>query len=222
MAKVEVKHLIGIKARATAPLCCLMAATRPKNGPPVTYREARGPRASGIPGHLQVQPRGHRRAAGPERGFHGAPARTQRVPPPAAKAVSRRLTTGIKPPSSLQTGAAADQPPKPPNIPPPTSTRLPSNIPLRTLPSRADGDRDRDAFDSQSASLLSARGYGAPHHRPSSESETSSWTDTGDIGDQYADDNDPVRIQLPADIEDELLASVHRRQSKPLYKQHKK
>ncbi|KKP00578.1 hypothetical protein THAR02_07303, partial [Trichoderma harzianum] len=110
--------------------------------------------------------------------------------------------------------------PKPPNIPPPTSTRLPSNIPLRTLPSRS--DLDKDDQDSPSASLLSTRGYGAPHHRPSSESETSSWTDTGDIGDQYGDDNDPVRIQLPEDIENELLASVQRRQSKPLYKSHKK
>ncbi|UKZ77240.1 hypothetical protein TrVFT333_004960 [Trichoderma virens FT-333] len=98
--------------------------------------------------------------------------------------------------------------------------RLPSNIPLRTLPSRS--DLDKQDQDSPSASLLSTRGYGAPHHRPSSESETSSWTDTGDIGDQYGDDDDPVRIQLPEDIENELLASVQRRQSKPLYKSHKK
>ncbi|KAL7941685.1 sugar transporter domain-containing protein [Trichoderma barbatum] len=110
--------------------------------------------------------------------------------------------------------------PKPPNIPSPTSTRLPSNIPLRTLPSRS--DLNKDDQDSPSASLLPTRGYGAPHHRPSSESETSSWTDTGDIGDQYGDDNDPVRIQLPEDIENELLASVQRRQSKPLYKSQKK
>ncbi|RFU81298.1 high-affinity glucose transporter [Trichoderma arundinaceum] len=122
---------------------------------------------------------------------------------------------------SLQAGAAADQPPKPPNIPPQKSSRLPSNIPLRTLPSRFN-EQDFDQ-DSPSASLLSTRGYGAPHHnRPSSESETSSWTDTGDIGDQYGDEHDPVRIQLPEDIENELLAGVQRRQSKPLFKSQKK
>ncbi|KAH6606681.1 putative sugar transport protein STP1 [Trichoderma cornu-damae] len=130
------------------------------------------------------------------------------------------------PNNSLQAGAAAHQPPKPPNIPPPKSTRLPSNIPLRTLPSRSGLDQDFDQ-DSPSASLLSTRGYGAPHHRrPESESESgsetsSSWTDTGDIGDQYGDEHDPVRIQLPEDIENELLASVQRRQSKPLPKSHK-
>ncbi|KAM0481393.1 hypothetical protein ACHAPX_003499 [Trichoderma viride] len=97
-------------------------------------------------------------------------------------------------------------------------TRLPSNIPLRTLPSRSNVDQDFDQ-DSPSASLLSARGYGAPHQlRPSSESETSSWTDTGDIGDQFGDEHDPVRIQLPQDIENELLAGVQRRQlNNPLY-----
>ncbi|PTB66460.1 hypothetical protein BBK36DRAFT_1102468, partial [Trichoderma citrinoviride] len=205
---------------ALSPFTTLTTAARPKNGPPVTYREARGPRVLGFRVICESSLGGHRRAAGPERYLHGTLSRLVRPPRCCLTPLDHR--TNIKPPSSLQTGAAADQPPKPPNIPPPTSTRLPSNIPLRPLPSRADGDRDRDDYDSQSASLLSARGYGAPPHRPSSESETSSWTDTGDIGDQYGDDTDPVRIQLPADIEDELLASVQRRQSKPHYKQHKK
>ncbi|KAG6012639.1 hypothetical protein E4U54_007404, partial [Claviceps lovelessii] len=55
--------------------------------------------------------------------------------------------------------------------------------------------------------------------RPSSGSE-SSWTDTGDIGDRLGDDDDddddddPVRLKLPEDLEQELLAGVHKRPSK--------
>ncbi|KAG6148545.1 hypothetical protein E4U11_000516 [Claviceps purpurea] len=49
--------------------------------------------------------------------------------------------------------------------------------------------------------------------RLSSGSE-SSWTDTGDIGDQPADDNDPVRLQLPDELEKELLPGVQKRSSK--------
>ncbi|KAK5997193.1 High-affinity glucose transporter-like protein [Cladobotryum mycophilum] len=109
-------------------------------------------------------------------------------------------------------GAAVYQHHKSPKIPPPKSSRLPSNIPLRTLPSRSDHDHDHD---SPSASLLPSRGDGAPLSRRPSGSDSSSWTDTGDIGDQLGDEHDPVRIQLPDDIEDELLAGVHRRQHKP-------
>ena len=39
----------------------------------------------------------------------------------------------------------------------------------------------------------------------------SSWTDTGDIGVQKGDDDDPVRLQLSDDIEEELLAGVQQR-----------
>ncbi|KAG5918975.1 hypothetical protein E4U42_006685 [Claviceps africana] len=49
--------------------------------------------------------------------------------------------------------------------------------------------------------------------RPSSGSE-SSWTDTGDIGDQPADDNDPVRPKLPDELDQELLAGLHKCPSK--------
>ena len=84
------------------------------------------------------------------------------------------------------------------------SSRLPSNIPLRTLPARSANDHD-----TPSSSLL---GHGAADQpRPSSGSD-SSWTDTGDIGDQLGDEHDPVRLQLPDEIEEELLASVQKRQ----------
>jgi sugar porter (SP) family MFS transporter len=77
---------------------------------------------------------------------------------------------------------------------------------LRTLLSRPT-HVDRD---SQSTSLLQDRQSSHHHdrrHSSSSASSTeSSWTDTGDIGDQL-DDADPLRLQLPHEIEEELLAS---------------
>lgn len=110
--------------------------------------------------------------------------------------------------------------PRPPKIPSPKRTRLPSNIPLRTLPSRSGNQSD-----SQATSLLSSRGDHVSHHQnyhhhrqpsdsdPDSGSE-SSWTDTGDIGEQLAEESDPVRLQLPNDIEQELLGGVQRRHLK--------
>lgn len=78
---------------------------------------------------------------------------------------------------------------------------------MRTLPSRPAHDRD-----SQSTSLLQDRQHS--HHRRHSSSSASgsesSWTDTGDIGDQHADDADPLRLQLPHEIEEELLAHSRR------------
>ncbi|KAI5467010.1 hypothetical protein BGZ63DRAFT_398625 [Mariannaea sp. PMI_226] len=99
-------------------------------------------------------------------------------------------------------------------------SRLPSNIPLRTLPprSRSDYNSDSYGYDSASTSLLRDRDHDhhgsdpRAHHRrhPSDSGSESSWTDTGDIGDQL-DDNDPVRLQISHDIEEELLAGVQRR-----------
>ncbi|KID76770.1 General substrate transporter, partial [Metarhizium brunneum ARSEF 3297] len=105
-------------------------------------------------------------------------------------------------------GAAAQQP-QIAIIPSSTSSRLPSNIPLRTLPARSDTDQD-----AQAASLLGFPGHAASNHRRRSSSSESSWTDTGDIGDQLGDELDPVRLQLPEELEQELLAGVQKRQPK--------
>ncbi|PHH80416.1 hypothetical protein CDD80_1620 [Ophiocordyceps camponoti-rufipedis] len=100
----------------------------------------------------------------------------------------------VSPPSLLESRRALLlNSPKTPTISSSSRPRLPSNIPLRTLAAAA------AASDRLSVS--------------ESESE-SSWTDTGDIGDQLADDIDPVRLQLPDDIEDELLARVQKRHQK--------
>ncbi|KAM4059121.1 major facilitator superfamily protein [Hirsutella rhossiliensis] len=90
-----------------------------------------------------------------------------------------------------------------------SQSRLPSNIPLRTLPTRPANPQD----SSQSASLLASPENDAGPPRLSSSSE-SSWTDTGDIGDQLADEHDPVRLQLPDELEGELLTGVQKRSSR--------
>ncbi|KAG6308149.1 hypothetical protein E4U45_002149 [Claviceps purpurea] len=99
--------------------------------------------------------------------------------------------------------------PKPPKIPPTNSSRLPSNIPLRALHTRPHIDQE-----SQSASLLGVSNPALPSQTRLSSGSESSWTDTGDIGDQPADDNDPVRLQLPDELEKELLPGVQKRSSK--------
>jgi hypothetical protein len=80
------------------------------------------------------------------------------------------------------------------------------------LASRNDHDRDSDddSDDSQHRHPNGAK----PHRRSSYSGSESSWTDTGDIGEQLADEHDPVRLQLSSDVEDELLANVHRRHAK--------
>ncbi|KAL6400655.1 sugar transport protein STP1 [Ilyonectria robusta] len=119
-------------------------------------------------------------------------------------------------------------------IPPPKPSRLPSNIPLRTLPSRPNRDDHPYDSDSASTSSLSSRNDGDHDHnhdnhhhasssrpqqrrRRSGSGSESSWTDTGDIGEQLADD-DPLRLQLSNELEQELLAGVDRRHQKHHHK----
>jgi hypothetical protein len=94
------------------------------------------------------------------------------------------------------------------------STRLPSNIPLRTLAAHHDRDPPRHDRE-QSSWLLTPHGHGHPADEPgysASEddgSDRSSWTDTGDIGEQLAED-DPLRQRLHDALydDDEILAGV--------------
>ncbi|KAK3315007.1 hypothetical protein B0H66DRAFT_583738 [Apodospora peruviana] len=97
--------------------------------------------------------------------------------------------------------------------------RLPSNIPLRTLPAQSDRD-----LHHQSTSLLASshrqdhpgdhqtRRYSASDDDGSGSQD--SWTDTGDIAEQL-DGEDPVRQHLDDTLlDDEILAGVFKRQSK--------
>ena len=56
--------------------------------------------------------------------------------------------------------------------------------------------------------------HGHQRHSFSDSGSDSSWTDTGDIGERKADDDDPVRLQLSNDVEEELLAHVQNRHRK--------
>lgn len=96
-------------------------------------------------------------------------------------------------------------------LPPQSSSRLPSNIPLRTLPSRSGGDTH-----SASTSFQHSRQRNVQYHDDEGDASRSdsSWTDTGDIGEQKGDEDDPLRLQLSSDVEDELLVGVQRRHRK--------
>ncbi|KAK4162244.1 putative high-affinity glucose transporter [Cladorrhinum sp. PSN259] len=105
---------------------------------------------------------------------------------------------------------------------PSSSTRLPSNIPLRTLPVH-------DAQNRQSLGLLSSSHHGRGHavDEPGySDSEDddadgsggSSWIDTGDIAEQL-DDEDPLRKRINETVDDETLAGIFKRH--PKRKHHK-
>jgi hypothetical protein len=119
-----------------------------------------------------------------------------------------------------RSGAAAKTAPSPSNIPPTNPSRAPSNIPLRTLPSRPDHLGQQNPQATSSSASASATGGVQAHHgkgdpgtspRYSVSSDSDfSWSDTGDIGEQLADEEDPLRVHLPGDIHDELLACVRK------------
>lgn len=82
------------------------------------------------------------------------------------------------------------------------------------LADRNDHDRDYDdSDDSDDTNRQRHRDAAKSKRRSSYSGSESSWTDTGDLGEQL-DEHDPVRLQLGSDIEDELLANVHRRHPK--------
>jgi len=94
------------------------------------------------------------------------------------------------------------------------SNRLPSNIPLRTLP----GQHSRSsAADHQSTSLLRPSSSGHPADVPRSDdsSDSESWLDTGDIAEQLADQDDPLRARLHDTLDDDVLAGLLKRNPHP-------
>ncbi|KAK3304227.1 uncharacterized protein B0T15DRAFT_485937 [Chaetomium strumarium] len=107
-----------------------------------------------------------------------------------------------------------------PKIPHPNPTRLPSNIPLRTL-SVHNERRPRQSQEQHSSLLPSHR-----HRHPVDESgysdseddgsDESSWADTGDIAEQLGEE-DPLREQVKANgtlDDDDTLAGVFKRHPK--------
>ncbi|KAK4122675.1 hypothetical protein N657DRAFT_691172 [Parathielavia appendiculata] len=108
-------------------------------------------------------------------------------------------------------------------IPVANPARIPSNIPLRTLPARSERQHPRPGRE-QSSWLLTPQGHGHPVDEAGSSGseDNDSWTDTGDLAEQLADE-DPLRQRLDsAALDDDILAGVfnkrrakhHNRQSK--------
>lgn len=115
-----------------------------------------------------------------------------------------------------------------------SNTRLPSNIPLRTLPhASASTSRSHDTHDTEETTSFLQAGAGAgvgagvgtragSSHtgyrvdRPGSDSgdDTDSWVETGDIGDQF-DAEDPLRARLNDTLDDSVLAGLKPRHVHP-------
>lgn len=114
-----------------------------------------------------------------------------------------------------------------------SNTRLPSNIPLRDIP-RSSASRSHDTHDTEeTTSFLQPGGAGAragSSHtgfrvdRPGSDSDaddTDSWVETGDIGDQF-DDQDPLRARLNDTLDESVLAGLKSRHHSHPVKKDKK
>jgi len=92
------------------------------------------------------------------------------------------------------------------NIPSSRQSRRPANIPLRTLSTRS---------DSHSEALLGShtgekQGRRSSLSRSSSPTSEFSWSDTGDLAEQLADE-DPLQIQLRASLDEQVFGGTSRR-----------
>lgn len=99
-----------------------------------------------------------------------------------------------------------------------SNTRLPSNIPLRTLhdaSSAAHAHHDTHDSEESTSFLRPGARAGASHQgyrvdKPGSddsEDDTDSWVETGDIGDQI-DAEDPLRARLNDTLDESALAGL--------------
>ncbi|RDL38266.1 Uncharacterized protein BP5553_02606 [Venustampulla echinocandica] len=95
-------------------------------------------------------------------------------------------------------------------IPSPQSSRRPANIPLRTLSSQPSNSQ------SHSAALLGSHADGKEGRRSSlsrssSDDSEFSWSDTGDLAEQLADEEDPLQIKLRESLDEEVFGRASRR-----------
>ncbi|OCK77292.1 hypothetical protein K432DRAFT_436604 [Lepidopterella palustris CBS 459.81] len=95
-------------------------------------------------------------------------------------------------------------------IPPFSNVRRPANIPLHTFPSSS---RPRDADSAYLLENEEKASQRSSFSTASAESEFSLWGDTGDIGEQLADEEGPLQIRLRDSLEDTRLPK-HRRHLK--------
>jgi hypothetical protein len=88
------------------------------------------------------------------------------------------------------------------------NNRRPANIPLHNLSSSARPRAHDSAYLLDEHDKDSVR---SSFDTPSSDSDLSLWSDTGDLVDQLADQEDPLRIRLQGSLDD---ARPHRRQQR--------
>ncbi|KAJ9141865.1 High-affinity glucose transporter [Pleurostoma richardsiae] len=123
-------------------------------------------------------------------------------------------------------GLLACDSPSPIKIPFSTaSSRLPSNIPLRTLPGQHGSSTSRQEQQAAATSLLGNQHRPRSRSSPDDSSDSdSSWTDTGDIAEQL-DAEDPLRTRITENsnsLDDEILAGVLKRHPRQLHQKKKK
>jgi hypothetical protein len=124
--------------------------------------------------------------------------------------LKRQIPPSPRPPTFPQAQRTAAQQSTTVTIPSQNPPRRPANIPLRTLSSAA------SRSDPLSERLLASQsdekqGRRSSLSRSSSPSSEFSWSDTGDLAEQLADAEDPLRIQLPAYLGDQVFGGSSRR-----------
>lgn len=98
-------------------------------------------------------------------------------------------------------------------ISPPRSSFRPANIPLHTL---SPSNKPEKTVASTSDTVKTAE---KPHSRDSesADSDFSSWSDTGDLGDQFADEEDPLSLRLQETLEEGSFGRTSARRHKKVH-----
>jgi len=92
-----------------------------------------------------------------------------------------------------------------------SSSRKPANIPLHTLSSSAHHRRSSESFDEKEGRRLTRR---SGSFESDSESDFSLWSDTGDLVDQLADEEDPLAARLRDTLDEPKTRRGRNRHSK--------
>ncbi|KAI9651159.1 Ribulose bisphosphate carboxylase large chain [Ciborinia camelliae] len=95
------------------------------------------------------------------------------------------------------------------NIPSPKSSRRPANIPLRTLSTAGRSNLSQGLLGSDEK-----QGRRSSLSRSSSPGSEFSWSDTGDLAEQLADEEDPLQIRLRASLDEEVFGGSSKRQKR--------
>ncbi|QSZ32771.1 hypothetical protein DSL72_002350 [Monilinia vaccinii-corymbosi] len=92
------------------------------------------------------------------------------------------------------------------NIPFPNSTHRPANIPLRALSSASRSNPSQGLLG-----LNEKQGRRSSLSRSPSPGSEFSWSDTGDLAEQPADEEDPLQIRLRASLDEEVFGGSSKR-----------